>query len=112
MTEYLTEEQAIAAIPGLSQSRLVGFVVAELVVPIATAQGPMLRRVDVARIALLCDLVDDFDLEDDALGVVIGLIDQLHVNRLHLHAMAQAIETEPTELRQRLGARFLEILSG
>jgi chaperone modulatory protein CbpM len=111
MTEYVTQDQAIAAVPGLSRLRLKAFLAADLITPQATAAGPLFRPIDLARLALLNDLADHFDLEGDALGVVIGLIDQLHATRHRLFAMAQAMEAEPQDLRHRVGARFVGILA-
>lgn len=111
MTEYFTQTQAILAVAGLSQSQLAAFVNAELIAPKPSPDGPLFRAVDIARLALLCDLADHFDLEGDALAVVVGLIDQLYVTRLHLHAMAQAVQAEPQDLRSRVGARFIGLLA-
>ncbi len=111
MTDTITQDQVLAAVPGLSHARLLGFLEAELIMPQTSATGPLFRPVDLARLALLADLADHFDLEGDALGVVIGLIDQLHATRLRLFAMAQAIEAEPQDLRSRVGARFVGILA-
>jgi hypothetical protein len=36
----------------------------------------------------------------------------LHTARHRLHAMAQAMEAEPQELRQRVGTRVVAILAG
>ena len=110
MIEYFTLSQTVAAVPGLSQSGLSAFLDADLVVPISSADGPMFRRLDLARLALLCELADSFDLDGDGLAVVIGLIDQLHHTRRHLHAMSQAVQAEPQDLRRRVGARFVAIL--
>ena len=111
MTEYFTQRQVIAAVPGLSPARLAAFLDADLMVPAQSTAGPMYRPVDLARLELLCDLADQFELRADALGVVIGLIDQLHAARLRLHAMAQAMEAEPQDLRARVGARLVGILA-
>ena len=111
MTTYSTIMQTIAAVPGLSHPQLVAFLDAELVHPTLSADGPVFRAADLARLELLCDLADQFDLQTDSLGVVIGLIDQLHDTRRRLHAMAQAIEAEPKDLRARVGARFVGILA-
>lgn len=111
MTTYFTLSQTIAAVPGLSEPQLVAFLDADLVHATKSAAGPVFRALDLARMELLCDLADQFNLEGDALGVVIGLIDQLHDTRRHLHAMAQAMEAEPQDLRARIGARFVGILN-
>jgi chaperone modulatory protein CbpM len=112
MNDEMTQDQVVATVTGLTALRLSAFVDAHLVVPILHVDTFVFRPVDVARLALLCDLADDFDLDVDALGVVMGLIDQLHATRRHLHAMARAIESEPVDLRQRIGARFISVLAG
>ncbi len=111
MTEYFTQSQAIDLVPGLSASRLAAFAAADLIMPVPSDQGPGFRRIDLARLGLLCDLADHFDLEDDALGVVIGLIDQLHATRQRLFALSEAMQAEPQDLRRRVGARFVAILT-
>jgi chaperone modulatory protein CbpM len=111
MTEYYTQSQAITLVPSLSHARLKAFMEADLIMPQALPDGPVFRPVDLARLALLCDLADQFDMDGDALGVVIALIDQLHTARLRLRAMAQAMEPEPQDLRLRVGARFVGFLA-
>ncbi len=111
MTVYFIQGQVIVAVPGLSQARLATFLDADLIIPVSSTTGPRYRPVDLARLELLCDLADQFDLESDASGVMIGLIDQLHTARLRLHAMSQAMADEPHDLRQRVGARLVAILA-
>ena len=111
MSRYFTEDQALAAVPNLTKSQLVIFLAEGLISAQPSREGPLFRAVDLARLALLSDLTDHFDLEGDALAVVIELIDQLHTTRQHLRAMARAIEVEPQELRARVGARFIGLLA-
>ena len=112
MTVYFTFDQTIFAVPGLSRRQLAAFLEADLVHPGLTADGPVFSLPDLAKLELLCELVDQFDLAADALGVMIGLIDKLHHTRRRLHAMAEAMEPEPQELRARIGSRFVSILKG
>lgn len=111
MTEHLTEEEVLAAIPGLTRTRLFTFIEAEMVLPLQRetqgASAPVFRRVDFARMQLLCDLTDDLDLDEVALGVVITLIDQLHATRQDLLAIARAVDAEPLEVRARIGSAFV-----
>ena len=111
MIEYYTQQQVVAAVPGLSQARLAAFLQAKLVFPLQSPSGPLFRPIDLARLELLGDLADHLDMKADALGVVITLIDQLHASRRNLHAMAQALADEPQDLRQRVGARVIGILT-
>ena len=108
MIDHLTEDEVLAALPGLTRTRLVTFVETALVTPLRREhQGTSIlvfRQIDFARIRLLCDLTDDLDLDTAALGVVISLIDQLHARRQELLALARAIADEPGDVRARIGA--------
>jgi chaperone modulatory protein CbpM len=101
-TEVLTEEETIAAVARLTRVRLSAFVRAEAVRPVVAGGRTGFTQVDIARLELLCDLTEGFDLEDDALGLVVSLIDQLHAARADLAALAAAISDEPPETRRRL----------
>lgn len=103
MTTFYTEDQVIARIGRLTHVRLVSFVEADVIRPLTTTEGPRFRAVDIARLELLCELVEEFEFEDDRLGIVISLIDQLNDARADLKALADAIATEPYEVRARLG---------
>lgn len=112
MTDCFTFAQAVAHVPGLTHTRLEAFIAADLVLPACAADVPSLCAADLARLQLLCELADHFDLDADALGVVIGLIDQLHDARQRLFAIAQAMEAEPQDLRARIGTRLIGLLAG
>ncbi|WP_102226571.1 hypothetical protein [Acidimangrovimonas sediminis] len=105
-TGFLSEEEAIAAVARLDRARLTRFVRAEVIRPADSAGHAVYRQVDVARMELLCDLCDDFDLPDDALGMVMGLVDQLHGTRGDLVALMRALGEEPEEVRLRVMHRI------
>lgn len=111
MTDHLTEDDVIAAIPGLTRTRLVALIETEVVIPLCreAGAGPALvfRRVDLARLQLLCDLADDLELDEAALGVVVTLIDQHHAARQDLLAIARAVAAEPPDVRSRIGSALL-----
>lgn len=107
MTTSFSEDDAIAAIALLTRQRLDVFVSAALVAPLQTEAGRIYRPVDLARLELLCDLTEQFDLNEDALEVVISLIDALHEAQFSLHRVARALEVESIDVRQRVGARLL-----
>ena len=102
MTDRYTEDQVIAAIADLTPTRLVSYLEAELVIPLQTGNGRMFRQIDLARLELLCELSDQFGLEEDALGVILSLIDQLHGVRSELRSVLDAIAQQPDEVRTRL----------
>ena len=111
MTGHLTEDQVLAALPGLTRTRLVTFVESQMIIPVRReghgAPTLVYRQIDFARIRLLCDLTDDLDLDPAALGIVIRLIDQVHARQQDLLALARAVADEPAEVRARIGAALL-----
>jgi len=111
MTRHLTEDEVLAAIPGLTRTRLVAFIETEMVLQLRRvdggAPGHLFRQVDFARVQLLCDLSDDLDLDEPALGVVLALLDQLHATRQDLLAVTRAVQVESPEVRARIGAAII-----
>lgn len=102
MTERYSEDEAIAAVARLTRPQLTAFVEAEIVIPLRTETGLVFRQIDIVRLELLCELSESFSLDEDALGVVISLIDQLHAVRGELRDVLEAIEAEPEEVRRRI----------
>ena len=107
MTVFYTFEQAVLAVTGLTETRLIAFVEAEAVRPLRTETGPAFAEVDLARLGFLCEMSDVYDLDGDALAVILSLVDQLHSARQDLRTLARAIEEQPPEVRHRIGLRFL-----
>ena len=102
--DSFTEVQTLAAIPGLTRLRLTAFVQARIVMPLHAETGPVFRQADLARIELLCELAEEFGLDEDGLGLVMSLLDQLHAARRDLRAIAAAVAEEAPEVRARIGA--------
>lgn len=108
MTRQYSEDEAIAAVATLTRTQLIGFVEAQIIVPLHTETGPVFRRVDLVRMELLCELCESFSLNEDALSIIISLIDQLHGSRNELNTILKAIEAEPADVRERLGQALLK----
>lgn len=62
------------------------------------------EQIDVARVRLLAELVDDIGLDDDTVETVVGLIDQVHTLRGQLDLLARAIAEQPTATREAIAA--------
>lgn len=103
MSRHYSEAETIAIIDDLTATRLGAFVRARIVMPVVTAQGPIYREADLARLQLLCDLIDCYDLPEDALTMVMSLVDQLNSMRGDMRALMQAVAAEPDEVRRRVG---------
>jgi chaperone modulatory protein CbpM len=75
--------------------------------PTQTEQGPIFDEVDEARIALIRELRQDFMVNEDALGLVLSLLDQLYAARRLLKSLEGAIDAlpEPVQAQIRLQIR-------
>jgi len=103
MKERYSEDEVVARVARLTRAQLVSFVEAEIVIPLRTDAGVVYRQIDIVRMELLCELSEDFDLDTDALGVVISLIDRLHGANGDLRAVLAAVAAEPHDVRARIG---------
>lgn len=102
MTLYYTEEETLQVVRRLNRPRLAQFVEADLVRPALSGSGPRFSKMDIARIELICELCDDFEMEDEVLDLVMSLIDQLHGVRAELRSLAEAVGREPEDVRARI----------
>ena len=109
MIDLFSENDILAAIPRLSRLRLIAFVEAEMVRPMRGETGLVFAGIDLARMELLCDLSEQFNLDDDGLGVVMSVIDQLHATHRDLRVILTAVDAESTETRARIGAALAKV---
>ncbi|MCW1931760.1 chaperone modulator CbpM [Pararhodobacter zhoushanensis] len=99
MSERFSEGDVVMSVTRLTRRQLVQFIDTELVKPQRDGGRYVFHRIDIARLELLCDLSQDLDLDEAALGVVISLIDQLHAAREDLAKIAGALDALPPDVR-------------
>lgn len=97
-----TEAEVLEVVTDLTPGRLTTWVAHRIVRPVLTEAGPHYRDVDIARLRTLVDLDDSFDLAPDALGMVMSLMDQMHLMHADLEALMAALAAEPVEVRSRI----------
>lgn len=112
MSDVLSAEETLAEVPPLTRARLETWVRAEVVRPVPGPRGPAFRRLDVARLRLACELSDEFALEDDALALVLTLVDRLQRAEAELSALAGALAEQPEPVRRRVGELLREHSAG
>lgn len=98
----LSVEQVLEKIGTLSAGELRLWIQEGWIAPAGGEAAPLFDEADVARIQLVCQLRDDLALNEDAVSVVLSLIDQIHGLRRELRILAQIIENEPDAVRQRI----------
>lgn len=102
MTRYLTEDELIEKVGSLTPERLSDYLSARIVIPQQSDQGLVYHRIDVARLRLACDLHEQYDMETDALSMMLSLIDQMHGLRAELREVLRAIEAQPDPVQRQL----------
>ena len=59
-------------------------------------------EVDVARVELILGIRREFSVDDDALSLVLGLLDQVYSLRRQMRRLCAAVETQPDEIREAI----------
>lgn len=96
-------EIVVTQLPGLRRQDLERWISNEWVRPEYHAGQCLFREIDVARARLIKELRDDMNLSEDALPVVLSLLDQLYDARRHMRKLSDALgQTAPDELRKNL----------
>jgi chaperone modulatory protein CbpM len=62
----------------------------------------LFREVDVARVELILEIRRDFAVDDEALSLVLGLLDQVYSLRRQMRRLSDAIECQPPELQDAI----------
>ena len=106
MTRFYSETEVVARVEGLTVARLRSFVAAECLAPAEREGRLAFAEADVARVQLLAELEQDFDLDAEAAGMVISLVDQIHGLRRALRRLGEAVGSEPDEVRARIRSRL------
>ncbi len=76
------------------------------VAPALGEAGPVFDEVDLARIRLVVELRDDLALDEEAIPVVLSLVDQLYGVRRELRALARAVDQQPEEVAAHVRAAY------
>jgi len=104
-----TEDQVVAEVRTLTVERLRAWVAEGWIVPATGEAAISFTEIDVARVRLVCDLADEMAVGDEAIPVILSLIDQVHGLRGELKRLVSAIERQPepvrTAIRQEIAAR-------
>ncbi len=94
-------EVVLTLVSGLQRPDLERWIVHRLVLPDSAAGAYVFREIDVARVRLIRELRDDLLVNEEALPIVLSLLDQLYEVRRRMREMGRALgRTAPPEVRQ------------
>ncbi|MGV6804978.1 MAG: chaperone modulator CbpM [Ruegeria sp.] len=109
MTVLYAEEEVVAKVRNLTHARLIEFCEARVVVPVEGGEGYSFRAMDVARLELACDLHEQYEMEVEAISMVMSLVDQLHGVRAEMRALVDALGDQPDTVRREVAEAICRI---
>src|SRR5258708_29033091 len=93
-------------IGGVQEAELRHWIEERRVRPGAASEGYVFREVDVARVRLIVELRRELAIDEEALPVVLQLLDQIYALRRRLRAVTEALDAQPAEVREAVRARL------
>ena len=89
----------VALFSGLSEVELVTWVERGWVIPEDAGSSLEFHEIDVARVRLIRDLRHGMDIGEDAVPLVLSLLDQVYELRSRLKSMLHAVEAQPGDVK-------------
>ncbi len=102
-----TREFLLAA--RLDATALETWVEAGWLAPRRDEQAADFSETDLARARLIRDLQHDMGVNEEAIPIILDLIDQVHGLRTMLREVATAVCTQPDDMRQRIVAEIRSV---
>jgi chaperone modulatory protein CbpM len=87
---------------GLGRGELLQWVENRWVLPEPQGETWVFTEVDVARVELILEIRRDFAVDDEALSLVLGLLDQVYGLRRQLRRLSDAIASQPPAVREAI----------
>lgn len=88
----ITLDAVVVVVAGLDRAEVEDWIAQDLVRPAQEGGAWLFRDIDVARLQLIQELRHELRLEEDALPVVLRLMDQLYDARRRLRRLRDAVE--------------------
>ena len=83
----------------LTQVELVNWVERGWVVPDTADTGLVFHEIDVARVRLIRDLRRDMDVGEEAVPLVLSLLDQVYELRSRMKSVLRVLESQPQDVQ-------------
>ena len=87
---------------GLDAAELARWVENRWVLPEREGEGFLFREVDVARVELILEIRREYTIDDDSLGLLLGLLDQVYSLRRQMRRLCDALECQPREVQDAI----------
>jgi len=98
----IDQKEILIRVKGVSSVQLTLWVDEQWVRPAHCGQDLAFNDADIARVCLLHTLYNELEVGDEAIPIILSLIDQVHEMRAQMLTISSAIDTQPEEVRQRI----------
>ena len=95
-------EELLDRLVGLDRRELARWVENRWVLPERNGETWLFHEVDVARVELILEIRHEFAIDDEALPMVLGLLDQVYGLRRQLRRLCDALAAQPPEVQARI----------
>lgn len=95
----LNEAQVVSLIETVTVEELRGWVTAGWIAPAHGQSGLVFDELDIARVRLVCELRGELAVPEDAVPLVLSLLDQVHGLRRELRSLGEAVDAQPDHIR-------------
>jgi len=102
----ITFDMVLRQIRDLDAPELERWIAARWVRPDRSQDTYVFHEIDVARLQLIVELKRELMIDEEAMPVVLNLLDQVYALRRRLKSLAAAIDTLPPELQTTLRAQL------
>ncbi|MEQ9447009.1 MAG: chaperone modulator CbpM [Rhodospirillaceae bacterium] len=96
------EADIIKLCANLTDSRLDRWVQEGWITPKSEKTQAVYNDLDVGRADLICYLLDELEIQDEAIPVILSLLDQVYSLRGELKTVGLAIGDQPKEIRSQI----------
>ena len=102
----ITRAQLFAVFAGLRPGELEHWIAEQWVRPQRRGGEVLFDEIDVARVRLLVELRDELHVDEEALPLVLSLMDQLYAARRRMRLLCDAIEGAGQDFRDTVAAEL------
>lgn len=95
-------DELLGRLRGLERRELVRWVENRWVLPEPHAESWVFHEVDVARVELIFEIRRDFAIDDEAMELVLGLLDQVYSLRRQMRRLCDAVATQPQDVQDAI----------
>lgn len=106
------EQELIRQVQGLTITELRFCVERGWIEPSAGATGAGYLEIDVARVRLIRELRHDLAIDDEAIPLLLSLMDRVHGLRRELRVVTEAVAELPEPMRERVALAVQRRLGG